>query len=66
MTNIKLIAVHMFCLHNTIYTTLRNSNMPLVISVSLKSLNFLDECHVVILHYTKPAKADVSQLQNIL
>jgi hypothetical protein len=61
MTNIKLIAVLTFCLHNTIYITVRNSNTPLLISVSLKSRNFLDECHVTILHYTKTTKLDVPQ-----
>jgi len=62
MTNIKLIAVLKFCFHNTIYINLHNSNKPLVISVSLEPRSFLDECHVVTLHYTKTAKAKESQL----
>jgi hypothetical protein len=61
MTNIKLIAALKFCLHNTIYITVRNSNTPLLKSVRLKSRNFLKECHVVILHYTKTATADILQ-----
>jgi len=59
MTNIKLIAVLKFCLHNTIYINLRNSNTPLFLSVSQKPRSFLDECHVI-LHHTKTAKAEVS------
>jgi len=61
MANIKLIDALKFCLHNTIYITVRNSNTPLLISVSLKSRNCLDECHFVTLNYTKTATVDILQ-----
>ena len=49
MTNIKLIAVLKFYLHNTIYITVLNSNTPLLISVSLKSRNC--QTNVILLFY---------------